>query len=101
SFELTGGQQQKEHTLLIIEDNQELREFLKKRLLREFNVVEAPDGILGLNQAFEHIPDLVICDVMLPSKNGLEVTSTLKHDLRTSHIPVIQLTAKDSVDYKI
>lgn len=101
SYELEEGQQQKEHTLLIIEDNEELRGFLKKRLLREFNVVEAPNGSLGLNQAFENIPDLIICDVMLPVKNGLEVTATLKHDLRTSHIPIIQLTAKDAEEQKI
>ena len=91
----------KEHTLLLIEDNEELREFLKKRFLKEYNVVEAPDGILGLNQAFETVPDLVICDVMLPNKNGLEVTEALKSDLRTSHIPVVLLTAKDTVEQKI
>lgn len=64
-------------------------------------MVEAPDGILGLNHAFDNVPDLIICDVMLPTKNGLEVTSTLKNDLRTSHIPIIQLTAKDSIDFKL
>lgn len=101
SYELEEGQQQKEYTLLIIEDNEELRGFLKKRLLKEFSVVEAPNGSLGLNQAFENIPDLIICDVMLPVKNGLEVTATLKHDLRTSHIPIIQLTAKDAEEQKI
>lgn len=94
-------QEQKEHTILIIEDNAELRGFLKKRLLRKFNVVEAPDGVLGLTQAFANMPDLVICDIMLPSKTGLEVTAALKHDLRTSHIPIIQLTAKDSEQNKI
>lgn len=91
----------KEHTLLLIEDNEELREFLKKRFIKEYNIVEAPDGILGLNQAFETVPDLVICDVNLPNKNGLEVTSTLKGDLRTSHIPVVLLTAKDTIEEKI
>jgi DNA-binding response OmpR family regulator/nitrogen-specific signal transduction histidine kinase len=92
---------QKEHTLLIIEDNTELRNFLKKRLVKEFNIVEAPDGILGMDRAFASVPDLIICDVMLPNVNGLKVTSTLKKDLRTSHIPIILLTAKDSIDQKI
>lgn len=100
SFQLEGESQSKQ-TLLIIEDNEELRVFLKERLLKEFNVVVAPDGILGLNLAFENVPDLIICDVMLPGKNGLEITSTLKQDLRTSHIPIILLTAKDATSYQI
>lgn len=91
----------KEHTVLLIEDNRELREFLKKRLERDFNVVEAPQGVFGLNQAFETVPDLIISDVMLPGQSGLEITSILKNDLRTSHIPVILLTAKDAIEYKI
>ena len=91
----------KEHTVLLIEDNKELREFLKKRLEREFNVVEAPQGIFGLNQAFEKVPDLIISDVMMPGQSGLEITSILKNDLRTSHIPVILLTANDTIEHKI
>lgn len=91
----------KEHTVLLIEDNKELREFLKKRLKRKFNVVEAPNGVFGLNQAFDTVPDLIISDVMLSGQSGLEVTSILKNDLRTSHIPVILLTAKDTFDHKI
>ncbi|MFT2009312.1 substrate-binding domain-containing protein [Pontibacter sp. 13R65] len=91
----------KEHTILLIEDNKELREYLKMRLDKSFNVIEAPNGGVGLQQAFGKVPDLVICDVMLPKQNGLEVTATLKNDLRTSHIPVILLTAKDTVEYKI
>ncbi|WP_162052244.1 hybrid sensor histidine kinase/response regulator transcription factor [Pontibacter pamirensis] len=91
----------KEHTILLIEDNKDLREFLKKRLEREFNVVEAPQGIFGLNQAFETVPDLIISDVMMPGQSGLEITSILKNDLRTSHIPVVLLTAKDTIEQKI
>lgn len=92
---------EKEYTVLLIEDNEELRGFLKKRLLKEFNVVEAPDGILGLNLAFETVPDVIISDVMMPSKDGLKLTAELKNDKRTSHIPVILLTAKDSIEQKI
>lgn len=91
----------KEYTLLIIEDNLELSAFLSKHLSRDFNVVVSPSGDTGLNKAFEIIPDLIICDVMLPVKDGLEVTTTLKGDLRTSHIPIIQLTAKDSTESQI
>ncbi|WP_370634789.1 substrate-binding domain-containing protein [Cesiribacter sp. SM1] len=99
--EADGASLQKEHTVLLIEDNNELRAFLRQRLQKDFNVVEAPDGILGLNQAFDVVPDLVISDIMLPNKDGLEVTATLKNDPRTSHIPVVLLTAKDSIDHKI
>ncbi|GAA4442520.1 substrate-binding domain-containing protein [Pontibacter saemangeumensis] len=95
------GAKLKEHTILLIEDNKQLREFLKKRLEREFNVVEAPHGVFGLNQAFETVPDLILSDVMLPGQSGLEITSILKNDLRTSHIPVILLTAKDAMEQKI
>ncbi|WP_207434830.1 hybrid sensor histidine kinase/response regulator transcription factor [Sabulibacter ruber] len=91
----------KEHTILVIEDNKELREFLSSRLMADFNVVEAPQGNYGLQQAFDLVPDLIICDVTLPQKNGLEITAALKTDVRTSHIPVILLTAKDSLEYKI
>lgn len=92
---------QKEHTILLVEDNEELRSFLKDRLQKAFNVVEAPDGILGLSMAFETVPDLIISDVMMPSKNGIKLVSELKSDTRTSHIPVILLTAKDSIEHKI
>ncbi|RNI29003.1 hybrid sensor histidine kinase/response regulator transcription factor [Rufibacter latericius] len=91
----------KEHTILVIEDNKELREFLVSRLATDFNVVDAPQGAFGLQQAFEIIPDLIICDVTLPQKDGLEITALLKKDMRTSHIPVILLTAKDSLEQKI
>lgn len=91
----------KEHTVLLIEDNEELRDFLRKRLRKEYNVVEAPDGLSGVNQAFEMVPDVVICDIMLPNKSGLDVTTILKNDLRTSHIPVVLLTARDALEQKI
>ncbi|EMR04676.1 hybrid sensor histidine kinase/response regulator transcription factor [Cesiribacter andamanensis] len=92
---------QKQYTILLIEDNEELRGFLKQRLQKEFTVVEAPDGLLGLSLAFDVVPDLIISDIMLPNKGGLEVTATLKKDLRTAHVPVILLTAKDSIEQKI
>lgn len=88
-------------TLLIIEDNDELRHFLKGRFSPYFNVEEAVDGVTGLRLAFETVPDIVICDVMLPGKDGLEVTRTLKQDLRTSHIPVVILTARGTLDQQI
>jgi CheY-like chemotaxis protein/two-component sensor histidine kinase len=92
---------QKEHTILLIDDNAELRSFVRGRLSQYYNVVEAMDGVTGLRMAYEVVPDVIICDVMLPGKDGFEVARTLKADLRTSHIPVIILTAKASIEQKI
>lgn len=92
---------QKDYTILLIDDNAELRHFVKGRLQQHYNVVEASDGITGLHLAYEVVPDVIICDVMLPGKDGFEVSKILKGDLRTSHIPVIILTAKGSIEQKI
>jgi len=92
---------QKDYTVLLIDDNAELRSFLKGRLNSLYNIVEAHDGEIGLQRAFEVVPDVIICDVMLPGKDGFEVSRQLKTDLRTSHIPVIILTAKGSIEQKI
>ena len=92
---------QKEHTVLLIDDNGELRKFLVSRLATKFNVVEANDGNSGLHQAFEKVPDVIICDVMLPGMDGFQITKMLKEDLRTSHIPIILLTAKGSIEQRI
>jgi DNA-binding response OmpR family regulator len=92
---------QKDHTLLLIDDNAELRSFLKGRLQHQYNVVEAQDGSTGLHLAYEVVPDVIICDVMLPGKDGFEVAKILKGDLRTSHIPIVILTAKGSIEQKI
>jgi DNA-binding response OmpR family regulator/two-component sensor histidine kinase len=91
----------KDYTILIIDDNAELRVFLKKRLEEHYNVYEASDGATGLRQAKEVVPDVVICDVMLPNKDGFEITRELKEDRSTSHIPVIILTAKGSIEQRI
>ncbi|WP_340111269.1 hybrid sensor histidine kinase/response regulator transcription factor [Maribellus mangrovi] len=80
--------------LLIIEDNQDLTRFLIKMLNDEFEIVAANNGKEGVDKALEHIPDIIISDVMMPEMNGFEVTDRLKNDLRTSHIPVLLLTAK-------
>ena len=87
--------------ILIIEDNTELQSFLKKRLYSTYQVVSATDGQEGIQKAFDTMPDLIICDIMLPNKNGLEITKTLKSDLRTSHIPIIILSAQSSVEQQI
>jgi len=91
----------KEYTILIIEDNADLRQFLTRKLNSEYDILEADNGQSALQQAFDNIPDLIICDVVIPGKDGLAITRTIKTDFRTSHIPVILLTAKTSIEQQI
>ncbi|MEL6863472.1 MAG: ATP-binding protein [Bacteroidota bacterium] len=79
--------------ILLIEDNADLRFQLRQQLEQAFLVIEAADGQQGIEIAIEKIPDLIICDVMMPQKNGYVVSEVLKKDTRTSHIPIILLTA--------
>ncbi|MDE3742660.1 substrate-binding domain-containing protein [Maribacter polysaccharolyticus] len=80
------------YCILLIEDNRDLSFFLKNKLSVEYDIVLS-DGTDGIELAFEHVPDIILCDVNLPVKNGFEICEILKNDLRTSHIPVIILTA--------
>jgi signal transduction histidine kinase/DNA-binding response OmpR family regulator len=99
--ELENHQTQKEYSILLIEDNTDLRNFIKSRLGNTFEIHEADNGNLGLNQAFDIVPDLVICDIVLPGQDGFQVTEKLKTDVRTSHIPIILLTAKGGIEQQI
>ncbi|WP_276165472.1 substrate-binding domain-containing protein [Zobellia alginiliquefaciens] len=80
------------YSILLIEDNRDLTLFLKNKLSQEY-IILTSDGTNALELAFEHIPDVILCDVNLPDQNGYELCEILKTDLRTSHIPVILLTA--------
>lgn len=88
---------QKRQTILLIEDNDELRSFERDLLEEDYRVLEAADGAQGLELAFHHLPDLILCDVMMPELNGVQVCSRIKSDVRTSHIPVILLTARSAL----
>lgn len=85
------------NTLLLIEDNDELRAFTREVFRESFQVLDAANGQDGLDLARKSIPDLILCDVMMPGLNGLEVCSRLKSDVLTSHIPIILLTARSTV----
>lgn len=87
--------------ILIIEDNPELQFFLKRKLGEKYRISSARSGDKGLQLAFDSIPDLLICDVMLPDIKGLDIVQTLKSDLRTSHIPIIILSARTTVEQQI
>jgi signal transduction histidine kinase/DNA-binding response OmpR family regulator/ABC-type xylose transport system substrate-binding protein len=91
----------KEFTVLIIEDNAELRQFLVTKLNTQYETLEADNGQSALQQAFDNIPDLIICDVVIPGKDGMELTRILKNDFRTSHIPIVLLTAKTAIEQQI
>lgn len=88
-------------TVLIVEDHDDLREFLFQRLSAEYNVITAHDGAEGIQKIFDEIPDVVISDVMMPKTDGIAMTKSLKDDIRTRHIPVILLTAKTTEENKL
>lgn len=87
-------------SILVIDDNNDIRQYLRTLLQDEFYVFEASDGREGLEVALKEVPDLVICDVMMPVMNGLEFTEQLKTQTITSHIPVIMLTAKNQDEHR-
>lgn len=87
--------------VLIVEDNSDMRQFLRHTLDLYYQVFEAADGIEGWDAALENLPDLIISDVMMPKMDGVELCEKLKKDQRTSHIPVILLTAKVDKDSKL
>ncbi len=88
-------------TALIIEDNEDIIQYLIYCLQDDYQVLTALDGEEGIKTAIIHTPDVIICDVMMPKVDGFEVTATLKEDERTSHIPIIILTAKTDQTSKV
>ncbi len=80
-------------TVLVIDDNQDVREYVRMLLSDKYTVIEASNGQEGLQQAMKHIPDAIICDVMMPVMDGMECCRRLKAEVQTSHIPVMMLTA--------
>lgn len=90
-----------EEEILVVEDNIDLQHFISEILQEHYKVITAMDGLQGERMAFEHIPDLIISDVMMPKKDGFELCNSLKSNIKTSHIPIIMLTAKAGQSNKI
>ncbi len=86
------------NVVLVVEDNRDVRKFIRGALEEHYRVVEAADGEAGIQKTLDIIPDLIVSDVMMPRKDGFQLCEALKKDIKTSHIPIILLTAKASED---
>tara|TARA_B110000483_G_scaffold181236_1_gene214328 strand:+ start:1023 stop:4832 length:3810 start_codon:yes stop_codon:yes gene_type:complete len=91
----------KNKLILLVEDNEELRAAVKNELVKNYNVIEAFNGKEGLLLALSKNPDLIITDVMMPGMDGKELCNLLKTNFKTSHIPIVMLTALANIDDKI
>ena len=102
---LTGNEEEnlnsEKETILIVEDNQELRFFIRTIFAQYFNVIEAENGNIGLEKSKLYMPDIIISDVMMPEKDGIEMVRELRDEMTTSHIPIVMLTAKSTIESKI
>jgi signal transduction histidine kinase/ABC-type sugar transport system substrate-binding protein/DNA-binding response OmpR family regulator len=88
-------------TVLIVDDNGDIRYYMRTLLSEAYNLIEAVDGSDGLAKARKHIPDIIVSDVMMPVMDGLELCRRLKSEMETSHIPIIMLTARSLDEQKI
>lgn len=88
-------------TILLVEDNEDFLLYLKDNLKNNYNIYDAPNGIIGLKIARDKTPDLVVSDIMMPEMDGIELLRNLKNDKHTSHIPVILLTARNTENKKL
>lgn len=100
NVEETTEMDNKKPTLLVVEDNPDIIEYIASSLDDSFVVLKGKNGREGMNIAIEKVPDIIVSDIMMPEMDGIEMVKILKNDVRTSHIPIILLTAKDSVEDK-
>jgi len=89
------------HTVLIVDDNQDIRQYLNTCLSPVYNIIQACDGEDGLNKAKQYKPDIIISDIMMPRMDGYEFCKSIKQDSELDHIPLIFLTAKSSEEMKL
>lgn len=84
--------------LLIVEDNADIRLYIEESQHEDYRIIQACNGREGMEQAFSKVPDIIVSDIMMPEMDGIKMTHILKEDIRTSHIPIILLTAKTSIN---
>lgn len=89
------------HTLLIVEDNAELRNYLKQELSKTYKIITAENGKRGYELAVQKLPDIILTDVIMPVMDGLQLCKQIKADLKTSHIPLLMLSAKSMVNDRL
>jgi signal transduction histidine kinase/ligand-binding sensor domain-containing protein/DNA-binding response OmpR family regulator len=99
--QIEGTKKAEKHRILIVEDDDDLRLFLQKELLASFEVFLASDGKDGLNKVLSEVPDIIISDITMPQMDGIEFCKKIKSDQRTSHIPLILLTARHSQEKQL
>lgn len=87
--------------VLLVEDNEDVAAYISSCLIGRFQLVQAENGRIGMEKALELIPDLIICDVMMPKMDGYELCKILKQEERSSHIPIVMLTAKADADSRL
>lgn len=91
----------RQEIILIVEDNSDVRSYIHEQLQTDYKIIEASNGEEGITEAQDVIPDLIITDVMMPKMDGYQFTKAIRKDEKTSHIPIIMLTAKAGLDDKI
>lgn len=97
---LTEDYSEHKKTMLIVEDNRDICRYIADSFSDEFEIITAENGREGLDAAYKHMPDIIISDIMMPYMSGTKMCKRLKADIRTSHIPIILLTAKESMESK-
>ena len=98
---IQGAAPQNAASILLIEDNLDVAQYITSCLETTYQVSHAVNGAIGIERAMEQIPDIVISDIMMPEKDGFEVVQTLKNDIKTNHIPLILLSAKADIASKL
>lgn len=94
------GKDDSKPLLIVVEDNDDIRNYIATELIDEYRIKTASNGLIAMNMALDDIPDIVISDVMMPEMDGIELCRRLKNDIRTSHVPIVLLTAKCTMDDK-
>ena len=94
-------QKPKNNSILVIDDNKDLRDFLCAKFEDEYEMHQAENGQFGLQKAFDIVPDLIICDIVMPGKDGISMINILKNDVRTSHIPIVLLSGQTNLQQQI